>query len=89
MNDELKLQFLQTTATLMTAAFGMVAALAWNEAIKTLITDTLGTSGSGILALIVYALIVTMIAVIATIAITRSVAKLKAKIEKENPESKE
>ena len=69
----------------MTAAFGMVAALAWNEAIKTLITETIGTSGSGILALIIYALIVTVIAVIATIAITRSVSKLKAKIEKEKP----
>ena len=90
MKDELRLQFLQTTAALMTAAFGMVAALAWNEAIKALIARFITSEDGGIWALVIYAVIVTIIAVIATVIIARSVSKLKAKIdEEESAESKE
>lgn len=36
---EFKLEVLKTMGTLITTAFGLIAALAWNEAIKALITQ--------------------------------------------------
>jgi uncharacterized membrane protein YidH (DUF202 family) len=71
-----KLQLVETFATLMTAAFGMIAALAWNEAIKALIKEAFGETGNALLPLFVYAIIVTIIAVICIILISRSLGKL-------------
>ncbi|MEG3225183.1 MAG: hypothetical protein BME94_06605 [Methanobacteriales archaeon Met13] len=72
--SEVKGQVMQTIATLMTTAFGLIAALAWNEAIKEMIKQMLPT-GSGITGLLVYAVIITIIAVIATIIIGRALGK--------------
>jgi len=58
-------------------AFGLVAALAWNEAIKSLISEVLPKKGQGVLPLFIYAILVTMIAVI---AIGR-IMKLREKFE--------
>ena len=71
-----KVQFLETTAALITSAFGLVAALAWNEAIKTAIGMWL-EGGDEVTGLIIYALIVTVIAVVATLAIAMALAKAK------------
>ncbi|MCX6814173.1 MAG: DUF5654 family protein [Candidatus Aenigmarchaeota archaeon] len=60
-------------AALMTAAFGLVAALAWNDAIKSSI-QSLGLEAYGPW---LYAIIVTIIAVVATIYIGRMAAKAK------------
>ncbi|MEM5812170.1 MAG: DUF5654 family protein [Candidatus Aenigmatarchaeota archaeon] len=60
-------------ASLMTAAFGLVAALAWNEAIKNAI-ESLGLQAYGPW---LYAIIVTVIAVVATIYIGKIAAKAK------------
>ncbi len=57
-------------AALITAAFGLVAALAWNEAIQEIFRLAFGEQ-SGVLAMIAYAVIVTIIAVIVTIWIGR------------------
>ncbi|MDD1770558.1 MAG: DUF5654 family protein [Methanomassiliicoccales archaeon] len=66
---------METIASLMTAAFGLVAALAWNDAIKTAIQNLFGNDvGLGQFA---YAIIVTIIAVVATIIIARALAKMK------------
>ncbi len=65
----------ETTASLLTAAFGLVAALAWNQAISTAITSIFkDNAGLGQFA---YAVVVTVIAVIATIFIGRALAKMK------------
>ena len=40
---DMKIQVMETIATLITTAFGLIAALAWNEAIKALIIQFLGT----------------------------------------------
>jgi uncharacterized membrane protein (DUF106 family) len=77
-----KLQFLQAVSSLIVAAFGLVAALAWNEAIKTAINELFGEDGS-LIGLFVYALIVTVIAVLATLLITRAVKKTQAALEAE------
>ncbi|MBQ7701881.1 MAG: hypothetical protein IJT54_05705 [Candidatus Methanomethylophilaceae archaeon] len=76
-DNTFKIQLLETTAALITAAFGLVAALAWNEAIKAIIAEFLGSDGT-IPGLVAYAMIVTVIAVIATLLIARAIGKLKA-----------
>ena len=68
---------IEKLATLITAAFGLVAALAWNDAIKALFKGPCGSDGAGFLCTLssggpwVYAIIVTIIAVIATIWIAK------------------
>ena len=71
---DVKGQVLQTIATLMTTAFGLIAALAWNEAIKAIIIQYF-QAGNGIMGLLIYAILITIIAVIATIIIARVIAK--------------
>ena len=57
---------LEKLIALITAAFGLVAALAWNDAIKALILRIFGERES-LLAMFVYALFVTVIAVVVTL----------------------
>ncbi len=71
---DVKNQVLTTIATLMTTAFGLIAALAWNEAIKAIILQFFPKEG-GITGLLIYAILITIIAVIATIIIGRAIAK--------------
>lgn len=72
---------IKAMAALITAAFGLVAALAWNTAIQELFRVIFGDQ-SGLIPLLIYALIVTVIAVIATLAIGRAAAKAGVKEEK-------
>jgi TRAP-type C4-dicarboxylate transport system permease small subunit len=78
-----RIMVLETIAALMTAAFGLIAALAWNDAIGTAIKNTF-TSDPGI-GQFVYAVIVTIIAVIATIAIARVLARMKTAVGGDKP----
>ena len=55
--------YLQTMISLASAAFGVVAALAWNGAITALVKQIFGTGGQ-IVSLFIYAIIITIIAVI-------------------------
>ena len=80
MDDELKLQFVNTFSALITAAFGLVAALAWNGAIQAIIKEIVGSDDS-IVGNVIYAIIVTIIAVFATLLIARSVKKLTVKMK--------
>ncbi len=63
--NELKSEFLKTMTQLATAAFGLVAALAWNDAIQTFINRFI-EPGSGLRSKFYYALIVTVLAVVIT-----------------------
>lgn len=54
--------YLSTMISLASAAFGVVAALAWNAAITELFNQLL-PGASGIVGLFIYAIIVTIIAV--------------------------
>ncbi|MFZ3301624.1 MAG: DUF5654 family protein [Microgenomates group bacterium] len=59
---------------LSTSSFGLVAALAWNELIKEAVTmyiKPLVGGASGIISLSIYAIIVTTLAVIVTINLSR------------------
>ena len=75
-SDEFKVQLLETFASLITAAFGLVAALAWNDTIKAAIKAAFGTEDD-LVGMFVYAVIVTIIAVIMTLLISRSLSKAK------------
>ena len=55
--------YLQPMISLASAAFGVVAALAWNSAITALVKQIFGTGGQ-IISLFVYAIIITIVAVI-------------------------
>jgi len=87
MDDETKLQFVTTFTALITAAFGLVAALAWNDAIKKAIGKLFENyPDSELLGLFIYAILVTILAVIMIIFITRSSKKLSDKIKTEKNE---
>ncbi len=61
---------------LMTAAFGLVAALAWNDTIKLIFKSIFGEQ-SNITAMLLYAIIVTAIAVFVTMQIAKATPKDK------------
>ena len=74
----LRLEILEHMATLATAGFGLVAALAWNSAIQDLF-EKINMFGSpdGLAVKFIYAALVTAIVVLVTIGIGRSINKLK------------
>jgi ABC-type antimicrobial peptide transport system permease subunit len=72
----LKKEVIDKMSSLLTAAFGLVAALAWNGAILAIFKEVFGTAES-IPAMLTYAIVVTIIAVVVTIWISRAAAKIK------------
>lgn len=74
--EPLKVIVLDKIAALVTAAFGLVAALAWNEAIKAIFKEVFGTAES-IGPMLIYAIVVTIAAVILTIIVARAVSNAK------------
>ncbi len=83
----MKKDVIEKLAALVTAAFGLVAALAWNDAIKALFKGPCGAEGAGSLCSLssggpwVYAFIVTLIAVFAAIWIGKVSARATAQEE--------
>ena len=77
----LRQDVIKAVAALITAAFGLVAALAWNTAIQEIFRVAFGDQG-GVIPMLIYAVVVTIIAVIATLAIGRAAAKAGVKEEK-------
>ena len=74
----LKVEVLEKIAALITVAFGLVAALAWNEAIKAIFKEIFG-SAEAVAPMLIYAILVTIIAVILTIIVARAASNAKAK----------
>ena len=64
--------------TMMTTAFGLVAALAWNEAIRALINNFF-SKGQGIISLFIYAILVTVIAVV----VSTRLIKIKTRFDEQ------
>ena len=75
-DEIMKSEVIEKMAALVTAAFGLVAALAWNGAIQAVFKKLFGTA-EGIVPMLIYAVVVTIIAVIATIWIGKSAEKAK------------
>ncbi len=67
--------FLQTLITLAAAAFGFVAALAWNAAIQATIEEIVGTEDS-LAGLYTYAILATIIAVVVLVMLGRAAARV-------------
>jgi len=72
----MKGEILDKIAALVTVAFGLVAALAWNGAILAIFRAVFGEAES-IAAMLIYAVIVTLIAVPVTIQIARAAKRAK------------
>ncbi|HEX8500662.1 MAG TPA: DUF5654 family protein [Pyrinomonadaceae bacterium] len=66
---------LQTMITLAAASLGLVAALAWNEAIKALIRKVLGEDDS-LAGLFTYAILATLVAVVVLLILGRAAARV-------------
>jgi len=81
----LKKEFFERFAALVTGAFTFVAALAWNSAIQAIIEKYFSPK-EGITGMLIYAVIVTLIAIIAIMQIN-AVAHALEKTE-ENKEEK-
>ena len=72
----MKKEVLDKIAALITAALGLAAALAWNDAIREIFRRFLGDSTT-ITAMLTYAIVITIIAVAATIKIGQLAEKAK------------
>ena len=72
----MKVEMLDKIAALITAAFGLVAALAWNGAIRAIFEHFFGTADN-ITAMLIYAVVFTIIAVLVIIWIARAVNRAK------------
>ena len=66
-------ELIQQLVTLSTSAFGLTAALAWNETIQATVKEFIEPKlpGSGILSRFIYAILVTLLAVLITFQLTR------------------
>jgi len=67
--------FLQTMITLASASLGLVAALAWNEAIKATLVEILG-EGDDLVGLYTYALLATIVAVVVVVLLGMAAARV-------------
>lgn len=87
---KLRIEFLKTMVKMVSAAFALVAALAWNTAISEIIKKYL-RPGSGLFSWLIYALVVTFIAVIVGFYLSRISSKIKEteELEKQKEEEKE
>ena len=66
--DQLKVTILDKTTTLIVSALGLVAALAWNDAIKAVFSSFFDKPDQAV-PMLVYAILVTIIAVLSIVII--------------------
>lgn len=74
--NQIRKESVEKISVLLTSAFGLVAALAWNTAIEGVFTAVFGPR-SNLEAMILYAVVVTVIAVVVTIYVGRIAGRLK------------
>ncbi|MEK7203027.1 MAG: DUF5654 family protein [Patescibacteria group bacterium] len=79
----LKIEILEKIAQLVTAGFGLVAALAWNDAIKTLFIKIFPKPDDNLIAMFIYALVITVLIVLITIQISRLIEVAKIQLKKD------
>lgn len=80
MANEVTKLIIETILGLITTAFAFVAGLAWNDAIQKLIETFIGT-GDALPSLFIYAITVTIVAVVVTVLIARVAAKMGVDID--------
>ena len=79
MASEVTKLIMETILGLITTAFAFVAGLAWNDAIQKLIETFIGT-GDALPSLFIYAIVVTVVAVIVTVLLARVAGKMGIEI---------
>lgn len=82
--NSLRAEMLDKMSALLTAAFGLVAALAWNDAIQSLFQQVFG-SQSAVPAKLGYAGLVTVLAVVLVIYVGKAAGKAKEKLTRQAP----
>ncbi len=85
--DELPLAIIKNVITLSASGFGLVVALAWNELIRTAASQYLVPilgEGGDIISLFIYALVVTILAVIVTMELSMAQRRLERKSESDD-----
>ncbi|MEM4245311.1 MAG: DUF5654 family protein [Candidatus Nanoarchaeia archaeon] len=75
-------EIVEKMSALITAAFGLVAALSWNSAIQSIFSKYYRQPGEDVVSQIIYAVTVTVIAVMITIWIGRVASKAKKREER-------
>jgi Na+/melibiose symporter-like transporter len=79
-NKKLHVEIVKQMVTLSTSGFGLVAALAWNSVIQEFVNTYVKKwlpANSGIISLLIYALIITALAVVVTIQLSKLSEKLQ------------
>lgn len=79
----LRLEVIEKISSLATASLGLVAALAWNEAIIEVFKKIFGEQGT-LVAKLIYAVVVTILVVFITIKFGKVINRLKEKVKKNN-----
>lgn len=75
-------EFVKQMLTLATAGFGLVAALAWNSLIQEFVNTYIKKwlpGGSGIISLLIYAILITLLAVFITYQLSKFLRRLENK----------
>lgn len=76
----LHIAIIKQMLTLATSGFGLVAALAWNSVIQEFVTTRIIPylpQGSGLISLVIYAVVITAMAVVVTYQLSQIVEKLE------------
>ncbi len=76
-------EVLDKFSVLITTALGLVAALAWNTAIQNLFNAIFGQAGGELVGQFFYAILVTIVVIVATIYVGRAAERAK-KAEEES-----
>lgn len=77
--SEIRKQIKERTLSYMVAALGLVAGLAWNEAIKSLIDYLFPLSRNSVWAKLIYAVFITIVIVLITVYLMRFLNKKENK----------
>lgn len=79
---KLHIEVVRQMIALATSGFGLVSALAWNSLIQEFVSDYLEKwfpKESGIFSLLIYAVVVTLLAVVITLQLSRLLRRLENK----------
>lgn len=79
---DLHLEVVRQMVALATSGFGLVAALAWNNVVQELVNDyikKLFPQNSGLISLLLYAVLITALAVIVTMQLSKLLQRLENK----------
>lgn len=81
-NKRLHIEVVRQMLTLATSGFGLVAALAWNNVIQEFVNSYVKQwlpQSSGVISLLIYAVVVTALAVLVTLQLSKILERLELK----------